>query len=119
MSTGELEYIIVNDMSTINEEVGGQDGMYKNNPIERVYRTRAQGENIVRVYVLNTAYGGVALIGVKDHKNVKRQWQLIMLAEDDGYFFIPDDAGSIPSGDKSDTLDMLGRAMSLMNNIKD
>lgn len=116
---GELDYIIVEDMSTINGEVGGQDGMYQNKPIERIYRTKGQGDDIIRIYVLDAAYGGIALIGVKYHKNVKRQWQVIMLAEDDGYFFIPTNVSSLPNGDKSDTLDMLGRAMSLMNNIKD
>ena len=101
-----LNELITNDMNSILSEVGGQDGMYKNFPIFRIYRG-----DIVRVYGLD-GYGGVCII-VKDNK-----FQVLTLGEDDAYHFLTSHRiYQTYSGNKVGFLHLLSETLSYFNNI--
>lgn len=103
----ELDELISQDISNIWHEVGGQDGMYNNFPLSRVYRDK----NSIRVYCL-TEDGGVAII--QDSHGFK----VLTLGEDDGYFFL-NSANMYCSyyGNKLGFVFALSEALSLFNNI--
>lgn len=105
----ELDCIINSDMSKIWREVGGQDGMYDNFPITRVYRD----DNIVRVYALDS-HGGIAIVS-----NNKRYFNILTLGEDDAWHFLNSRRiyeGYV--GNKQNFVYLLSEALSLFNNIK-
>lgn len=105
----ELDDIIISDMSEIWDEVGGQDGMYENFPIKRVYRD----DDVVRVYALDSN-GGVAIIS-KSNEN----FRIVTLGEDDGYHFL--NSRCIYEsyyGNKLGFVYLLSEALSLFNNVK-
>lgn len=105
----ELNCTINSDMSKIWEEVGGQDGMYANFPITRVYRDN----NIVRVYALDVN-GGIAIVS-----NNKRYFNILTLGEDDGWHFLNSRRiyeGYV--GNKQNFVYLLSEALSLFNNIQ-
>lgn len=81
----ELQNIISDDMSTIWQEVGGQDGMYENFPIIRFYR----GDNNTpyRVYALDSG-GGVAIISYINKNYYYKRYKIVTLGEDDGFHFL-------------------------------
>jgi hypothetical protein len=104
----DLDNIITNDMGEIWHEVGGQDGMYDNFPIKRVYRDN----NTVRVYAIDSG-GGVAIIAGKN------QFQILTLGEDDGWHFL--NSRRIYEtfyGSKTDFVYLISEALSLFNNIE-
>lgn len=104
----DLDNLIINDMSTIQNEVGGQDGMYKNFPISRVYRD----SDAIRVYTLDSS-GGIAIIYMKG------KFQILTLGEDDGFHFL--NSRRIYEnyyGNKKGFVYLLSEALSLFNNIK-
>ena len=104
----ELDDIITNDMGNIWAEVGGQDGMYENFPITRVYRDG----NTVRVYALDSS-GGVAIISTG-----KYNLQIVTLGEDDGYHFLNSRCiYESYCGSKLGFVYLLSEALSLFNNI--
>lgn len=103
----DLDNIITNDMGEIWHEVGGQDGMYDNFPIKRVYRDN----NTVRVYAIDGG-GGVAIISGKN------QFQILTLGEDDAWHFL--NSRRIYEtyyGSKTDFVYLISEALSLFNNI--
>lgn len=103
----DLDNIITNDMGEIWHEVGGQDGMYDNFPIKRVYRDN----NTVRVYAIDSG-GGVAIISGKN------QFQILTLGEDDAWHFL--NSRRIYEtyyGSKTDFVYLISEALSLFNNI--
>lgn len=103
----ELDYIIRKDMDIISDEVGGQQGMYNNFPISRVYR---DGDSI-RVYCL-TSEGGIAIIEKDEH------FKIVTLGEDDGYHFL--NSAELYCdfyGTKTSFVWVLSEALSLFNNI--
>lgn len=105
----DLDNTIIHDMSEIWTEVGGQDGMYENFPITRVYRDG----NKVRVYALDSC-GGIAIIA-----NSKNNFQIVTLGEDDGYHFL--NSRCIYEsyyGDKQGFVYLMSEALSLFNNIE-
>ena len=105
----DLNNTIIHDMSEIWSEVDGQDGMYENFPITRVYR----GGNKVRVYALDSG-GGIAIIA-----NSKNNFQIVTLGEDDGYHFL--NSRCIYEsyyGNKFGFVYLLSEALSLFNNVK-
>lgn len=104
----ELDTIIAKDMGQLWGEVGGQDGMYENFPITRVYRSN----DSVRVYALDGS-GGVAIIS-KD-----KRFKIVTLGEDDGYHFL--NSRTIYEnyyGTKTGFVYLLSEALSLFNNIE-
>ena len=110
----DLEDIISSDIWNIFQEVGGQDGVYKNSPIERILRTKETNVDIIRIYVLDANVGGIVLIGDKSFTE-SREWSIIQLGEDDGWFSVWK-MDNYPMVEKSDLFNLLRRAMSLMNN---
>lgn len=111
----EMVDLVRSDMGQINFEVGGQDGMYDNFPIFRVYRN----DQYIRVYGLDGS-GGIAIIkriGVNEYDN---RFQIITLGEDDAWHFVnsrrlyEDYAGS-----KTGFIYLLSEVLSLFNNIED
>jgi len=105
----ELDNVIREDMGKIWYEVGGQDGMYENFPITRVYRDG----NKVRVYALDSN-GGVAIIA-----NSKSNFQIVTLGEDDAYHFLNSRCiYESYRGDKLSFISLLSEALSLFNNIE-
>lgn len=103
-----LTTIISHDMMEIWNEVGGQDGMYDNFPITRVYRSN----DLIRVYALGCG-GGVAIISNKESR-----FQVVTLGEDDGWHFL--ESRRIYEeyvGYKQDFVYLLSEALSLFNNI--
>lgn len=102
-----LDCIIGDDICTISNEVGGQEGMYANFPISRVYRNAES----IRVYCL-TSVGGIAIIQTDGHP------QIVTLGEDDGNFFL-NSAGLYCKfyGNKTTFVWALSEALSLFNNI--
>lgn len=103
-----LDCIIGEDINTINDEVGGQDGMYSNFPISRVYRNAES----IRVYCL-TSQGGVAIIQIDGRP------QVVTLGEDDGNFFL--NSASLYCGfygTKTSFVWALSEALSLFNNVR-
>lgn len=104
-----LDETIKNDMSKIWDEVGGQDGMYDNFPIKRVYRDNG----IVRVYALDSC-GGVAIISYRG-----KQFQVLTLGEDDAWHFLNGRRVYEPYyGNKVGFVYLLSEALSLLNNIQ-
>lgn len=104
--------VICYDMQELTNELGGQDGIYSNLPITRVYRD----ENFVRVYALD-AYGGVAIIATTIDKNLKR-YQIVELGEDDAFYFmhgrrVYEDY----HGTKDNFVNLLSKALSAFNNV--
>ena len=105
----ELDNIINDDMQDIWNEVGGQDGMYENFPISRVYRNN----NTVRVYALDSK-GGIAIVYIKESR-----FQILTLGEDDGWHFL--NSRRIYEdyiGNKQSFVYLLSQALSLFNNIE-
>lgn len=105
----ELDSIINNDIQDILDEVGGQDGMYENFPISRVYRDN----NTVRVYALDSN-GGITIISYKN-----KRFQILTLGEDDAWHFL--NSRRIYEnyyGSKQSFVYLLSEALSLFNNIK-
>lgn len=103
----DLEDTITGDMGRIWKEVGGQDGMYDNFPIKRVYRDGG----IIRIYTLDGG-GGIAII---KHNS---EFQILTLGEDDAYHFL--NSRRIYEtyyGVKQDFVYLLSEALSLLNNI--
>lgn len=104
----DLEDTIRDDMGKIWKEVGGQDGMYDNFPIKRVYRDGG----IIRVYALDGG-GGIAII---KHNS---EYQILTLGEDDAYHFL--NSRRIYEtyyGTKQGFVYLLSEALSLLNNIE-
>nr|UVY03511.1 MAG: hypothetical protein [Bacteriophage sp.] len=132
--------LISYDISTIWDEQGkGQDGMYSLSPdemfnlnvtqrgdrtIERVFRNKVKGyeEYITRIYVLNCACGGICILGYKEKHSYNSEtiyYTLFHLGEDDGFFFVHDDGSQgFNYMTKIEIIDMVSRAISLLNNIK-
>lgn len=132
--------LISYDISTIWDEQGkGQDGMYSldqnemfnlnvtqrgDGTIERVFRNKVKGyeEYITRIYVLNCACGGICILGYKEKTSYNSEtiyYTLFHLGEDDGFFFVHDDGGQgFNYMTKIEIIDMVSRAISLLNNIK-
>ena len=105
----DLDVTITNDMGDIWHEVGGQDGMYDNFPIKRVYRDGG----IVRVYAIDSG-GGVAIIA-----SGKNKFQILTLGEDDGWHFLNSRRiYELYYGSKTDFVYLLSEALSLFNNIE-
>ncbi len=105
----DLDVMITNDMGEIWHEVGGQDGMYDNFPIKRVYRDNG----VVRVYAIDGG-GGVAIISYRG-----RQFQVLTLGEDDAWHFLNSRRIYEPYyGDKVGFVYLLSEALSLFNNIE-
>lgn len=105
----ELDKIICFDMGTIWEEVGGQDGMYDNFPIVRIYKDN----QYTRCYALDSG-GGVAIISSSSSYN---QFQIVTLGEDDGYHFLnSSDVYCTYFGSKTDFVHLLSEALSIFNN---
>jgi hypothetical protein len=105
----DLNVTITNDMGEIWHEVGGQDGMYDNFPIKRIYRDNG----IVRVYAIDDG-GGVAIIA-----SGKNKFQILTLGEDDGWHFL--NSSRIYEtfyGNKTDFVYLISEALSLFNNIE-
>lgn len=103
-----LNCIIDDDICTINNEVGGQDGMYSNFPISRVYRNTES----IRVYCL-TSQGGIAIIQINGRP------QVVTLGEDDGNFFL--NSANLYCGfygTKTSFVWALSEALSLFNNAR-
>lgn len=111
----QLDELISEDIATIWEEVGGQDGMYDSFPITRFYR----GETNIpyRAYALDSG-GGIAIIAYINKKN--RHWdryKIVTLGEDDGYFFLNgSDLYCDIFEEKSSFLFLLSESISLINN---
>lgn len=104
-----IKDIICEDMGTIWEEVGGQDGMYKNFPIVRIYR---DGE-YTRCYALDSN-GGVAIISSND---LDRNFRIVTLGEDDGYHFL--NSAHVYEdyyGNKTGFVHLVSEALSIFNN---
>lgn len=104
----DLDEIINDDMGEIWKEVGGQDGMYANFPIKRVYRDNG----VVRVYAIDSG-GGVAIIANKN------EFQILTLGEDDAWHFL--NSRRIYEtyyGSKTDFVYLISEALSLFNNIE-
>jgi len=103
----QLNELITNDMISIWDEVGGQDGMYKNFPIFRVLRD----DKITRVYGLD-GNGGVAII-VNSGK-----FQILTLGEDDAYHFLNSyNVYETYRGNKVGFIYLLSETLSYFNNI--
>lgn len=108
-SVSKFEDIIFADIESIYREVGGQQGIYDEGIIERVFRD----QHSIRVYALDVGCGGFAFIGQKSlYGQGKWEYSIIPLGEDDGSFFPDIDVRF----DKSSLMDILGRVMSLFNN---
>lgn len=107
----ELKELIASDMYEIWNEVGGQDGMYENFPISRVF----EDENkCVRVYSLD-GNGGVAIIANKTTKEI----QILTLGEDDAYHFLNSRRIYCTYyGDKAKFTHLLKNAMTLFQKIE-
>lgn len=104
-----IDDIIYQDMGTISEEVGGQDGMYDNFPIVRIYRDG----KYTRCYALDS-YGGVAIIS----ENCSRgNFRIVTLGEDDAYHFL-NGAEVYESywGNKTGFVHLVSEALSIFNN---
>ena len=104
----DLDNTISGDMSKIWHEVGGQNGMYDNFPIKRVYRDNGT----VRAYAIDSG-GGVAIIAGKN------QFQILTLGEDDAWHFL--NSRRIYEtyyGSKTDFVYLISEALSLFNNIE-
>lgn len=105
----ELDKLICFDIGTIWEEVGGQDGMYNNFPIVRIYKD----EKCTRCYALDSE-GGVAIISSSSNYN---EFQILTLGEDDGYFFLNSrDAYCTYYGSKANFIHLISEALSIFNN---
>ena len=97
------------DMSRIWHEVGGQDGMYENFPISRIYR---DGES-TRCYALG-GYGGVAIISSNSDEH---DFKIVTLGEDDGYHFLSGcEKYCSYYGNKTGFMELLSLALSIFNN---
>lgn len=102
-----LDSIVTDDMNRIQNEVGGQDGMYRNFPIFRIYRD----ENGVRAYGLDGS-GGVMIYQNPDHNF----YQVLTLGEDDALHFLSSSRiFSTYSGKKFDFIYLLTETLSLFN----
>ena len=105
----DLDKTINGDMGEIWNEVGGQDGMYDNFPIKRVYRDNG----VVRVYAIDSS-GGVAIIA-----SGKNTFQILTLGEDDGWHFLNSRRiYETHYGSKMDFVYLISEALSLFNNIE-
>ena len=105
----DLDETINGDMGEIWNEVGGQDGMYDNFPIKRVYRDNG----VVRVYAIDSS-GGVAIIA-----SGKNTFQILTLGEDDGWHFLNSRRiYETHYGSKMDFVYLISEALSLFNNIE-
>ena len=103
----QLNELITNDMISIWNEVGGQDGMYKNFPIFRVYRDN----KIIRIYGLD-GDGGVCIV-VSNNR-----FQILTLGEDDAYHFLNSyRVYEAYRGNKVGFLHLLSETLSYFNNI--
>ena len=102
-----LNELITNDMISIWEEVGGQDGMYENFPIFRIYRDN----KIIRIYGLD-GNGGVCIIVSNN------EFQILTLGEDDAYHFLNSyRVYESYRGNKVGFLYLLSETLSYFNNI--
>ena len=102
-----LNELITNDMISIWEEVGGQDGMYENFPIFRIYRDN----KIIRIYGLD-GNGGVCIIVSNN------EFQILTLGEDDAYHFLNSyRVYEAYRGNKVGFLYLLSETLSYFNNI--
>ena len=103
----QLNQLITNDVLSIWDEVGGQDGMYKNFPIFRVFRN----DKITRIYGLD-GNGGVCIV-VNNGK-----FQILTLGEDDAYHFLNSyNVYESYRGDKVGFTYLLSETLSYFNNI--
>lgn len=106
--------IICYDMQELTNELGGQDGIYENLPITRVFRD----ENFIRVYALDNN-GGVAIIAnTIDKKHDINKFQIITLGEDDAFYFLH--SRRIYEdyvGKKTNFVNLLSEALSMFNNV--
>lgn len=104
-----LDNMISSDMSRIWQEVGGQDGMYNNFPISRIYRDG----DFTRCYALDEC-GGIAIIS----SNLRNDtFNMITLGEDDGYHFLHSrDTYCSYYGNKMSFMELTCLALSMFNN---
>ena len=102
-----LDSIVTDDMFKIQNEVGGQDGMYQNFPIFRIYRD----EDGIRAYGLDGS-GGVMI-----YQSPSRDfYQVLTLGEDDALHFLSSSRiFSTYSGKKSEFIYLLTETLSLFN----
>ena len=102
----QLLNIIREDISKIYREVGGQYGMYEHLSFCRIFR----GEPYNRVYSLGF-HGGLVLISGEN------QYQILTLAEDDGYFYpVCSNVFESVCGNKTDLVYLLSSLISAFNN---
>ena len=102
----QLLNIIREDISEIYREVGGQDGMYEHLSFCRIFR----GKPYNRVYSLGF-HGGLVLISGEN------QYQILTLAEDDGYFYpVCSNVFESICGNKTDFVYLLSSLISAFNN---
>lgn len=132
-----LNELVRNDIKKIRYEQGGEDGMYSldygkismletnrrgDSIIERIYRNRVRGfeRYVLRIYVLSVNFGGgVCIMGYKDECEDKLTYTIFHLGEDDAIFSMrKDGSGGINCMNKIDFVDMVSRALSLLNNNK-
>jgi hypothetical protein len=133
----QIHDLISTDISRIWDEQGkGQDGMYSLDPeerlnlnvtqrgdgiIERVFRNKVEGyeQYVERIYVLSCSCGGICILAYKDGYHSDLTYTLFHLGEDDGFFFVHDDAmAGLNYMNKTELIDMVSRAISLLNNNK-
>ena len=133
----QIHDLISTDISQIWDEQGkGQDGMYSLDPeerlnlnvtqrgdgiIERVFRNKVEGyeQYVERIYVLSCSCGGICILAYKDGYHSDLTYTLFHLGEDDGFFFVHDDAmAGLNYMNKIELIDMVSRAISLLNNNK-
>lgn len=89
--------------------------------VERICRNIVEGfeEYPIRIYVLSTHNGGICILGHKSTMSDRVDFTIFHLSEDDGFFFFEREGGSgIGYMDKINFIDMISRAISLLNNIK-
>lgn len=104
-----LDNIISSDMSKIWNEVGGQDGMYENFPISRIYRDG----DFTRCYALDEC-GGIAIISSNLRNDI---FNMLTLGEDDGCHFLHSkDIYCSYYGNKMGFIELISLALSMFNN---
>lgn len=115
LSDMELDDLIVSDIATINDELKSDEDIYDKFPIVRFYRGDENTPN--RAYALDSS-GGIGIFVFNSSSNTEyHRWQIVVLGEDDGYFFLNSrDLYCSYYGNKIDFLYLLSEAISMINN---